>query len=111
MPRIIPNTATQNTYVEATTFQGTDVFARGFLFVANNAVFAQLIKGLHGLADYSPEHFLPPGIYPATGGSREAVMGVRFRSAVAGVPGRVFGILYYPGEASIDAGTEYLLAV
>lgn len=108
MALVIPNTPTQNDYVASTTFAGTDVLAHGYFLVANAGVFARMLHGIHGQAGAGEEGFFPPGIYPLKGGNRpDPIAGIQFRSAVAGTPAQVSGVIYYPGEASIGQGTQF----
>lgn len=114
MPRILPNTTTTDQYPG--TAGGAqigigDIFGSGFFVVANAAVFAQYFHGLRGQADNSDELFLPPGTYPLSATDKDPLGGIRFRSAVKGVPAQVFGVLYYPNEATLLASSEFTAQV
>lgn len=114
MPRILPNTTTADQYPG--TAGGAqigigDIFGSGFFVVANAAVFAQYFHGPRGQSDNSDELFLPPGTYPLTATAKDPLGGIRFRSAVTGTPAQVFGVLYYPDEATLLASSEFTAAV
>lgn len=114
MPRILPNTTTADQYPG--TAGGAqigigDIFGSGFFVVANAAVFCQYFHGLRGQSDNSDELFLPPGTYPLTATEKDPLGGLRFRSAVTGTPAQVFGVLYYPNEATLLASSEFTASV
>lgn len=113
MPAVLPNTTTTDAYpVTGGAQLGLgDIFGSGFFVVANAAVFGEYFHGLRGQATPSDEIYLPPGTYPLTGTPKDPLGGIRFRSAVIGVPAQVFGVLYYPDEASLLASSEFTAAV
>lgn len=111
MPFIIPNTTTQDDFVETTTFAFGDVFASGFITVANNPVALQMAHGPRGQADWGPALYVNPSTFPLQAGGIDPVAGIRFRSFIAGSPAQVFGALFYPGEAAVLAGTPFTQSI
>lgn len=114
MPAVLPNTTTTDAYpipgqggAQLGSFIGDDVFSNGYVVVANAAVFAEFSSGLRGQGKPSAELFLAPSTYPLSGTAANPLNGVRFRSAVPGTPGQVFGVLYYPQEAQLVAASEF----
>ena len=63
--------------------------------------------GIYGQSAEVSELFLPPATYPLRAGSRQPIGGLAFRSAVIGVPAQVFGTLFYPGEATLEAASAF----
>lgn len=109
MPAILPNTATADDYPDTGGCQVgiNDVFASGYFVVANAAVFAQYQHGPQGQQDFSGDIFLAPATYPLVGTPTDPLGGIRFKSAVAGTPAQVFGVLYKKDESSLLAGSEF----
>lgn len=108
MPLTIPNTTVTSTqYSDALTFAGNDVFAWGFVTVANQPCFAQLFQGARGSAVPQDEIYLPPATYPITGGDKP-ISGIRFRANSLATPlPQVFGSLFFPREPGVQAGTPF----
>lgn len=115
MPVSLPNTATANAYpipgAGGAQAAGTDVFASGWFIVANAAAFGEFVYGIQGQYELSPEMFLSPGNYPIQASQSKAISGIRFRSAVAGVPAQVFGTFFYPTDPTLQAASEFTSTV
>lgn len=116
MPAVLPNTPTTDNYPSPTQSGGAqiglqDIFESGFFVVANAAVFGQYFHGERGQSDNSPDIYMPPGTYPLTATDRDPLGGIRFRSAVVGVPAQVFGVLYYKDEAKLLSSAEFTATV
>lgn len=109
MPRSIPNsTVSSVAYTDALTFAGTDIFEWGYVTVANNPVFAQLLEGILGQANPQDEQYLPPATYPIVSKPDRPIAGIRFRAVSTNTPlPQVFGNLYYPQDPGIQAGTPF----
>jgi hypothetical protein len=112
MPSILPNTPTADAYPSSTSSGGcqvglNDVFESGYFVVANSAAFAQYQHGIQGQQDFSSDIFLPPATYPLVGSDSDPLGGIRFKSAVAGTPAQVFGVLYKKNESALLAGSEF----
>lgn len=110
MPVTIPNT----TLLDPTAaggwieFAGADLLAGGFFVVANNPAEVQMAVRQDGsLPQWGASIYCPPGVYPLAAGARQPVAGVRARNFVVGSPVQFFGILFYPGEAQVLAGTPF----
>lgn len=113
MPAFLPNTTTTDKFPTSGGAQvGVgDVFASGYFVVANAAAFVQYQHGVYSQADPSQEIYCPPATYPLYGTDTDPLGGLKFRSAVTGVPAQVFGVLYKKGEASLLAGSEFAATV
>jgi hypothetical protein len=108
LPLVIPQTATQDTYVNALTFGGQSPIAQGVINIANATVFARLVTGVQGQAKQSNDIQIAPALgIPLAAGVRDSILGLQFRSAVAGTPAQVWGVLYYPGEATLLGGQQF----
>lgn len=104
MPLAIPNTTLADAYSDATTWAGNDALFKGYVVVANQACFIQLLVGRTGAREAMPEQFLPPGLFPIAPGGK-LVTGLRARNAEVGVVAQFFGMIYYPEEPMIGAGS------
>lgn len=115
MPVVLPNTTTANTFpgigAGGAQIGLGDKFDSGFFVVANAAAIGQYFHGVQGQGDESPEIFLPPGTYPLQGTVKDPLAGIRFKSAIAGTPAQVFGVLFYPDEAKLLSSSEFLSTV
>lgn len=112
MPQVLPNTTTTDAYPAPATASGAQLglggrFSSGFFVVANNAAFGQYFHGNQGQSDNSPDIYLPPGTYPLVGTQKDPIAGMRFKSALAGVPAQVFGVLFGFDEASLLSSAEF----
>lgn len=108
---ILNNTTTTNNYPSfglGGAYLGgpQGIYRTGYFLVANAAVFAQFGYGPQGLQPTSPEIFLPPAAYPISEGIGNPIAGIRFRSAVAGLPAQVFGVLFAPHDPTMTIGAE-----
>lgn len=109
-PLVIPQTQTQDAYVDATTFGGPGATPAviGTLNVGNATIFARLIMGSQGQARETSDIQIAPALgIPLAGGTREPILGLKVRSAVAGSPAQVWGVLYYQGEATLLGGQQF----
>lgn len=111
MPIIIPNTTTQDDYAEATTFKSGTPVSSGFLQIANNPVFVQLILGQEGGISGLAEEVGPVAqtilsITPPPN-PHQKVYGLRVRSAVAGSPAQVAGMLSFYNDPGLSAGSLF----
>lgn len=99
----------QAAYTEAVTFGFGDIFASGFLIVANNPVIMQMGIGPRGQHRWGSELFIPPSTFPLQAGDRQRISGVRFKQVpgVGGTAPQVFGSLFYPGEPAVYAGNPF----
>lgn len=116
MPAILPNTPTADAYPTSAQSAGcqvglNDVYASGYFVVANAAALAQYQHGLQGQQDFSSDIFLPPATYPLVGSDQDPLGGIKFKSAVTGIPAQVFGVLYKKNESALLAGSEFSSAV
>lgn len=112
MPAILPNTQTANAYPAPNQSGGAqvglnDVYASGYFVIANAAALAQYQHGVQGQQDFSADIFLPPATYPLIGSKVDPLGGIKFKSAVPGVPAQVFGVLYKENESALLAGSEF----
>lgn len=110
MPLTIPNTTVDSdTYVDRLSFSGSDVFASGYITVANNPIFIALLQGIRGQATDAPEQYLPPATYSLQSNAQRPVAGLRVRRAVStATPNpQFFGSLYYPAESVLQAGNPF----
>jgi len=111
VPVSLPNTTTTNNYpapgAGGAQVQGTDIFSSGWFTVANAAVIAEYSYGLQGQYKFSPEFYLPPGIYPVTGTLENPLNGIRFKSAVTGVPAQVFGAFFYKDDPVLQSSADF----
>lgn len=108
--RAIPLTQTQDNYADAVTFGGRDVYVAGEVNVANASAYMRMIYGRVGAASPGPEILVAPKVgipLAATDLQGRALMGVQFRSAVAGTPATVWGVLYNPGDPTAIGGTQF----
>lgn len=99
----IPNVTTGNGYTDACTLEDANAIAATYV-VANAAVVAQFRpKRTDGsLAPYGPELLLSPQSNNMVG-----VAGMRFRSAVAGVPAQIIAAMYDRDDPLPGAATPF----
>jgi hypothetical protein len=115
VPVILPNVTTTDVYPNPGAGGAQlgigDVFGSGYFVVANASAACEFFRGVQGLQTPSPELFLAPSTYPLQGTPQQPLGGIRFRSAVAGTPAQIFGVLYYPNEATLLVGNEFTSTV
>lgn len=111
MPIALPNTTVADAYPPATgggaQIFGNDVFATGWFTVANNAVICEYAYGVQGQGQFSPEMFLAPGTYPIYGTEPLPLKGIRFRNAVAGANGQVWGSFFYKNDPVLTSSAQF----
>lgn len=82
-------------------------FDQGFFLVANNPAIGRYLFGVQGQGKPSLDIYLPPSTYPLAQHGSNPITGIQFRSAVAGSPAVVAGVLYSPNDPTILAGTPF----
>jgi hypothetical protein len=111
VPVSLPNTTVADTFPPASggaQLAGNDIFTTGWFTVANNAAIAEYEYGYFGASKFSPEIFLAPGTYPiSVSDPAQALMGIRFRNAVAGKAAQVWGALFYPKDVVLASSSEF----
>lgn len=102
MSLVIPLTSTQNDYASATTFVDPGNNVKGYLIIANAAVYMRATLGAQGQGTPYPEVPLPPSFVPLRFDPKNPCRGLAFRSFTANTPAIVYGAIFQEQEQQLE---------